>query len=100
MKLLLAVDAESANAVAAAAAKLFPEADYAVFNSVPFLPTVVPDTLVSAAGAMVPSEEALLAAEAEGDAASAAARQVLPSDDTEAVSTPSAIPGRRSAKRR
>ena len=66
MKRLLAVDAESATAVAAAAAKLFPDADYVVFNSVPFMPTILPDTLVSGAGALVPSEESVPAGRSRG----------------------------------
>ena len=86
MRLLIAVDADSAHAVSAAAGELFPNAECVVFNAVPFMSTVVPGTIVSGAAMVIPSADALLAAEKHSDVALAAAAEALPVAAVESTS--------------
>ena len=87
MKLLLAVDTDSAHSVAASARRLFPDGEYVVFNALALLPTVVPETLATGAAVAVPSQSRIVAAEGEAEAAIDEALHELGEPATPTVTT-------------
>ena len=87
MKLLLAVDPESAHAVGAAARRLFPDAEHVIFNTIALMPTVLPETMATGATVAIPTESAMLAAEVDSEAAIEGALDELAGADTSTAST-------------